>query len=406
MIYLILDTNNWIYLANGLDPIKNKYHDNLHFELLQSLKELTTEGKIQILINDIILTEWNRNKEHCNLKIKSLENKLINKENAFKDIAKYAKTNVRQLQDEYVDGLESEIQLNKKHIQNVEDFLMNDCIKVEITQELKQLIFDLAINNEAPFHNKKNNVGDAAILLSSVEFLKNKKSFFGNSAFFISNNIEEYTDGINLKSFHPQLKKLLQSIDIEFERVLPSALNISKKVIKEMDEFIIQYANYAVEQFIWDIDKKENGFLMFLDIQYHNNLKEQIDFLTLCIAKEKKQKRPKFISFILPSYLNKENGIYLYFVNNIDNETKEFKVEVDNKSAIRINFEDIKEETCTARIWNGYYIDEENGIKIDVLKKFLEFDTMLIMYSNDDLTIQSISVPLFSFRQQYLLVPE
>jgi hypothetical protein len=257
MIYLILDTNNWIYLANGLDQINSKYHDNLHFELLHSLKELTTEGKIQILINDIILTEWNRNKEHCNIKIKGLENKLLNKENAFKDIIKYTKTNVRQLQDEYVDCLESEIQLNKKHIQNVEDFLLNDCLKVEITQELKQLIFDLAINNEAPFHNKKNNVGDAAILLSSVEFLKNNKSLFGDSAIFISNNIEEYTDGINVKSFHPQLKKLLQSIDIGFERVLPSALNISKKIIEEMDKFIVQLANLAEEQFTWDIDRKE-----------------------------------------------------------------------------------------------------------------------------------------------------
>lgn len=405
MIYLILDTNNWIYLANGLDPIKNKHHDNLHFELLKSLKELTTESKIQILVNDIILTEWNRNKEHCNLKIKGLENKLLNKEGAFKDIAKYAKTNVLQIQDEYVKGLESEIQLNKKHIQNVEDFLLNDCIKVEVTQELKQLIFDLAIKNEAPFHNKKNNVGDAAILLSSVEFLKNNKSFFGNTAFFISNNIEEYTDGIDTKSFHPQLKKLLHQVDIQFERILPSALNISKKVIKEMDEFIVQFANYATEQFVWDVDKQENGFLMFMDVQYHNNHKNQMDFLTLCIAKENEQERPKFISFILPSYLSKKNGILLYFINNSENNLEEFNEGIDKKSAIRINFEDIGEETCTARIWDGYSINEENAIKMDILEKLLECDFMLIIYFNEDLTTQSISVPLFSFRQQYPLIP-
>jgi hypothetical protein len=407
MIYLILDTNNWIYLANGLDQINSKYHDNLHFELLHSLKELTTEGKIQILINDIILTEWNRNKEHCNIKIKGLENKLLNKENAFKDIIKYTKTNVRQLQDEYVDCLESEIQLNKKHIQNVEDFLLNDCLKVEITQELKQLIFDLAINNEAPFHNKKNNVGDAAILLSSVEFLKNNKSLFGDSAIFISNNIEEYTDGINVKSFHPQLKKLLQSIDIGFERVLPSALNISKKIIEEMDKFIVQLANLAEEQFTWDIDRKEKGTLMFLDVEYFSKQKERIDFLTLCVAKNNGEKRPKGISFILPNYLNKTNCIFLFFTNNIiDKETKDFKFILDQKSTIRLHFEDITEDTCTARIWNGYSTDEESGLVIDIFQKFLEFDSMIVMYFNEDMTHQSISVPLFSFRQQYYLIPE
>jgi hypothetical protein len=371
------------------------------------LKQLTIEGRIQVLINDIILTEWERNKEHCNLKIKGLENKLLNKETAFKDIAKYAKTEIEQLQNEYVQGLESDIKLNKEHIQNVEYFLFNDCIKVEITQELKQLIFDLAINNEAPFHNKKNNVGDAAILLSSVEFLKNNESFFGNTALFISNNIEEYTDGINLKSFHPQLRKLLDSIDIQFERVLPAALNISKKVIEEMDNFLVEFTKFAVEQFVWDIEKKENAVFMFLDVQYHNNQKEQMDFLTLCVAKENGQERPKFISFILPSYLSKENGIFLYFVNNkIDDETKEFKMIIDNESTIRLHFEDIKEETCTTRILNGYYVNEESGITIDVFQKFWEFDRMFIMYFNEDLTSQSISVPLSSFRQQYHLIPE
>jgi len=407
VIYLILDTNNWIYLANGLDPIKNKHHDNLHFELLQSLKELTTEGKIQILVNDIIITEWNRNKEHCNLKIKGLENKLLNKENAFKDIAKYAKTKIQELQVEYVQGLESEIQLNKQHIQNVEGFLFNDCIKVEVTQELKQLIFDLAINNEAPFHNKKNNVGDAAILLSSVEFLKNKKSFFGNSAFFISNNIEEFTDGVNLKSFHPQLKKLLDFVEIQFERVLPAALNISRKIILEMEEFVVQLANYAVKQFRWDIDKKENGTLMFLDVKYFNEKKQQDDYLTLCVAKDNGKVRPRFISIILPEYINKTNGVFLFFVNNkIDNEAKKFEIIPDDKSTIRIPFEVISDETCTARIWNGYSNDEERGLVIDVFQKLLEFDHLFFMYLNEDLTPQTIAMPLFSFRQQYSLIPE
>jgi hypothetical protein len=99
LIYLILDTNNWIYLANGLDPINNKHHDSLHFDLLQSLVNLTDNNKILVLVNDIVLDEWNRNKIHCYAKIKSLENKLLNKINVLKDIEKYTTSNVEQQQN-------------------------------------------------------------------------------------------------------------------------------------------------------------------------------------------------------------------------------------------------------------------------------------------------------------------
>lgn len=407
MIYLILDTNNWIYLANGLDPIKNKHHDSLHFELLQSLVKLTEDNKIRVLINEIIINEWNRNKIHCYEKIRNLENKLLNKVNAFKDIEKYATSNIDQLQKEYCIGIENEIFKNEQHIQNVESFLQNKCIKTEISEDLKLLIFDLSIKNEPPFHNKKNNIADAAILLSSVDYLKENESFWGDSIIFISNNIEEYTDGKNLNELHPHLKNLTAPVDIKFERVLPSALNISKKIIAQIEEFFVQMASFAVEQFQWDVDKKENGVLMFLDVQYYNNQKKQEDFLTLCVAKDKGNARPRFISFILPNYLSAENGIFLFFINRIiDKESNDIKIEADNKSAIRLYFEDIKDDTCTARIRNGYSLNEQSGLIVDVFQKLLEFDTMFVMYFNEDLTPQSIAVPLFSFRQQYALLPE
>lgn len=407
MLFLILDTNNWIYLANGLDPISTKHHDNLHFELLKALVDLTNDKKIQVLVNSIIIEEWERNKTHCYTKIKLLENKLSNKDNAFKDIGKYVKSEILQLQNEYVEGLEKEIVKNKEHIQNVENFLLNSCIKTDITNDLKQRIFDLSIKNEPPFHNKKNNVGDAAILLSSVEYLDNNNTLWGNSAIFISNNIEEYTDGKSLNEFHPHIKNIISPVDVKFERVLPAALNISKIIIAQMEQFVVELANFAVEQFKWDTDIKDNITLMFLDVQYYNNQKKQEDFLTISVAKEKGKERPKCISFMLPSYLSKENGIFLFFVNNgFNEESKTPKIEVDNKATIRIFFEYISEEFCAARIWDGYSKNEESGLMIDVFQNFLNFKSVFVMYFNEDLEHQSILLPLFSFRQQYSLIPD
>lgn len=57
MIYLILDTNTWIYLANSKDPLTENFHDGLHFRLFEKLGEKVKDGSVQILINDIIEKE-------------------------------------------------------------------------------------------------------------------------------------------------------------------------------------------------------------------------------------------------------------------------------------------------------------------------------------------------------------
>src|SRR5690606_29245120 len=123
LIYLILDTNIWLYLANGLDPLTEKLHEDLHFKLLAELKELKNNNDICILINDIVLEEWKRNKEHSKLKIKKLTNKLNNSDSSFNDLKKYVKSETEGLKKEYIEGLKQDISANEEHIQKVENFL-------------------------------------------------------------------------------------------------------------------------------------------------------------------------------------------------------------------------------------------------------------------------------------------
>jgi hypothetical protein len=404
LIYLILDTNHWIYLANGLDPLTNKHYDHLHYDLLKSLKELKDKEQAQVIINEIIITEWHRNKEHCKAKVKKLQQKLTTADSAFTEIGKYTTANVRQLEEEFIQNLQEEIRVNEAHIQHVEDFLINDCVKVDISQALKLRIFDLSITNQAPFHNKKNNVGDAAILLSAVDYLKTRQDYFGYQAFFISNNIAEYTDGKNPNAFHPQLTPLLSDVNIRFERVLPAALNISQQIIADMEQFLVKLAEHAVEAFTWDLTVRESGVLMCLDVRYHNKFNQRDDFLTLCVAKDKDEQRPKGMSFILPSSLRKEQGLFLFFTAHPSDHSR-FTIEPVEQATIRLPFESEADDTVTARVWGGYGKNEETGIVTDVLASFLEFDHVFVMYFNPDSSPQTISVPLFSFRQQYALLP-
>lgn len=240
MIYLVLDTNIWIYLANGLDP-SDKAQDKLHFELLSSLKSFKDKGDITILVNDIILKEWARNKNHCEGKVKSLQNKLANPNAVFNEIKKYAKTDIDNIQREYLEGIEKEILENQKHIVEVENFLHNDCLKIEISDKVKLQIFDMSVGNKAPFQSNKNNVADASILFSSAEYLEGKLNEEA-SAIFVSYNFKDFTDNINRNDFHPEILDQLWEVDIKYEQRLPAALKLSKKIIAQYEEYYKQEA--------------------------------------------------------------------------------------------------------------------------------------------------------------------
>ncbi len=237
MIYLIVDTNIWLYLANGLDALTGKHCDDQHFKLLEELRQLKENNDICIIVNEVIFEEWKRNKEHCKLKIEKLKKKLNNPEEHFRELKKYVKTEIQTLQTEYLEGIKLDIKENEEHIKKVEEFLFNDCIKAEITDKIKTTIFDLSVQKAAPFHNKKNNIADACILFSAREFIINQDFYTEDSAIFVSNNFEDFTDSKNKDDFHPEIREILKPVLISYERILPKALKISKEIIIELEEY-------------------------------------------------------------------------------------------------------------------------------------------------------------------------
>lgn len=236
MVYLIFDTNIWIYLANGHDPLSNSDSGSKHFEFLDTLEHLRNENKIQILINDIIIEEWKRNKHHVNQKITKLRRKLNDADKSVKNILRYTSA-FDGLADEYKKGIEAEIEANIRHIKNVEELLFSECINTEISDSTKLKIFERAVNKEVPFHKGKNNIADLTILLSSYEYLKNHVE---NElpVYFVSNNWQDFTDGNDKDSFHPEIKKLISDVEIKYERILPKAIKLTEDAILELEEYL------------------------------------------------------------------------------------------------------------------------------------------------------------------------
>ena len=80
MIKILFDTNIWIYLANGYNFLvketeKSKQYnahqnDNPHFKFFEQLKSKVINNEIEIIINQIIIDEWNRNKNTLKMNIK------------------------------------------------------------------------------------------------------------------------------------------------------------------------------------------------------------------------------------------------------------------------------------------------------------------------------------------------
>jgi len=158
-------------------------------------------------------------------------------------------------------------------------------------------------------------------------------------------------------------------------------------------------ADSAVKAFTWDIQIAERGALMFLDVPYQRDNSDSTEYLTLTVAKDKTKQRPEFISIIIPNNIVQSNGIFIKFAKSVT-KNGERTMELEKGNPARIHFEKCNDETCTARVINGYSV-HDNGEKEDIFQKLLDFDHVLFLFIYSDGSHKSVAVPLFSFKQQY-----
>lgn len=157
-------------------------------------------------------------------------------------------------------------------------------------------------------------------------------------------------------------------------------------------------ADSAVRMFTWDIHKVQSGVLMSLDVPYRRENQDMTEYLSLTVARTDSQERPDFISVAVPNNVSQNNGIFVKFGKTVGQKT-----ELEKCLPVRLPFEgcDSEKQTCTAKMIGGYAMDEKATQKVDILKKFMEFDHVLFLFIYPDGTHKSVAVPLFSFKKQY-----
>jgi hypothetical protein len=227
MISIILDTNIWITFVAKNTPTG----------LLEQLKSKKDKFEIILLSNEIILNEWLRNKEQT---IKDVTNSIKGSFNSAKKIADYFDDQNKIDYLNFIDSIlgkeQQKIDLAIKRVEETE-ILLRNCEMTPITDEMKLKITDWALAKKAPFKKKDNSVGDALILLSSVEYQKTKTIGITDSI-FVSFNHDDYADGKNTDVIHEDLQELIAGANMTYKRNIGEALNLTPLLTKEIEDYI------------------------------------------------------------------------------------------------------------------------------------------------------------------------
>lgn len=242
MVNIILDTNTWIYLANGYDQNTQNYQGGLHFKLLAEINQLINQGKIRLFKNETILMEWQRNKAATEIQITAKKGAIEGMRTQFagakKILSDDGKMKADEVFQEYEAAVLKEIDIQNNHIIEVENLIKNIAIDIPIKDEAYVIAGKLAAAKKAPFHNKANSFGDAVILLSAVNYFSvNDYEWIGNTI-FVSNNSDDYSAKKGSKEIHPDLAPFLKEADIAFELNIAKALNLSQDISTQIDHYI------------------------------------------------------------------------------------------------------------------------------------------------------------------------
>lgn len=227
MTKILIDTCIWFNLAKTSKGER----------ILSLLEEFIKMDEVSLVIPEIIITEFDRNKERIIIdagkslsshfdKVKEMIVKHGNEVN--KDIV------LSQLNDlNYkIPSLgESVIE----SIQRIENLFSQSEI-IEITDEIKIRAAQRAIDKKAPFHLSKNSMGDSIIIESYLDFkVKNESQEF--KLIFVTHNKTDFSlrNG-NQKKPHEDLSDIFDSTKSQYYISLPEALNsINSELIEDIE---------------------------------------------------------------------------------------------------------------------------------------------------------------------------
>ena len=236
---IALDTNTWVYLANGMEPVR----------LLHFLKNEVEKGNIRIILPEIVSNEWDVHKEKS-VRQGSLKH--------FNDI-KEALDRLRKLlgekgekgflsfllkeddEKEYFEDFFKSFKEKKKEIEDaineniklVDDLFKNHAVKIDVKDSIYKKAGLFALGKKAPF-KMKNSFADALILFSYLDYLMTEGI---KDAIFVTYNTDDFCEKKEGKKLlHPDLKDEFDQAKCNFYKIVGEAINTIEKDIVSKEE--------------------------------------------------------------------------------------------------------------------------------------------------------------------------
>lgn len=221
MAKLILDASTWLDIAKpGIE------------EVLIELEKQVNEGITILLTCDIIIEEWQRNKNRV------LNDVLASIRSHAKSALKMAnllteadRAELKKLIEKYTNVQLEQEKLAEMFFERVEK-LMKTSELFKIEDNIKLDMANRALTKRAPFHNSKNNMADALLYFGAVEHV-NKENQIATDLLFVSSNYKEFSDPAEITKLHPDLYKG----NVHFSMNLAHALKMRREAIDLMDEY-------------------------------------------------------------------------------------------------------------------------------------------------------------------------
>lgn len=249
MVYLVLDTNIWIYIAEGEHP-----------DITTFILEKVKKSEIILLSNEVILTEWNRHREKALEKGKTKVNtSFTGTVGSFKSLKskldQTEKEQVDKLSEKYRSFLAADLKEVEERVRRIDQILNGFCVNTDVTPEMKTFASERAVEKKAPFHNSKNNMADCLILLSTLKYIREDE--FGKhteNAIFVSNNISDFSEDGKPNELHPDIKLLVDPYHLNFTRNAGEVLKLTDEYVQGINDFLHYIDDKIIERLEWEAE--------------------------------------------------------------------------------------------------------------------------------------------------------
>jgi hypothetical protein len=227
MTNLLIDTCVWLDLAKS-----TKGENVIHI-----LEQLVGENKIELILPEIVLTEFERNKDRTIARAKKSVSEHLKKVREL--VFSYSDKDNRQTILNELNNLDHLIPIKSDiatySISRIET-LFKQSVIIGLDDEIKLKATDRAIHKLAPFHLSKNSIGDAIIIESYAKYKRENDE--ENMAFITYNKNDFSLKNGNQKQPHEDIQEFFENSKSKYYISLIDCLNdIEPDFIEELGAF-------------------------------------------------------------------------------------------------------------------------------------------------------------------------